>query len=167
MRKTLFLAAVLGITFLGSFGCAREKNSPLLEWNLYNGVYAAYNVNIDESQYKGEFKFRMIHLVPQGGLFSDKNLPNPQAITGHDLDGDGQFDRVFICSAGGGFNSVLFTGNGDRVWEPCLADKNKVQPFTEQQVISAQAMLYAAMSEVYNTAHRTSTLESWRAKYGS
>jgi hypothetical protein len=63
-----------------------------------------------------------------------------------------------------GYNSVAFTGKGNRAWEPCPADKDKVNPFTDTQVASAQAQLYLAMSTVHDQGHIFSTLESFRAK---
>lgn len=139
-----------------------KKEGPLVAWNIYNGEYGAYNVVIDESQHKGETMLRMIHLEPLKGY--DAPEPMPFAVTGHDFDSDGQMDRVFIRGNGGlGYNSVRFLGNGTRAWEPCMGNKDTVAPFTDDEVNSAQELIYGAMAAVHNPAHRTQTLESYRA----
>lgn len=163
MKAIVKLLVVLFCVFTTALisGCGKSK--PELEaWNVYNGELAAYHVEIDESMRDGIWT-RMVHLEPVNGY--EKPSPNPFAITGHDNDGDGQFDRVFIRELSvNGYNSVVFTGRGKRIWEPCPADRGKVLPFTDEQVASAQTKLYLAMATVYNQKHVVSTLESFRAK---
>lgn len=155
------LGVLLGVFVVAlTSGCSKPE--PKLEaWNIYRGELAAYRVEIDESM-RGGVWTRLVHLEPVKDY--EEPTPNPFAITGHDYDGDGQFERVFIRELSvNGYNSVAFTGKGKRVWEPCPADKD-TQPFTDTQVASAQAQLYLAMATVHDQGHIVSTLESFRAK---
>lgn len=159
MKSLVVLLGVFAVALTS--GC--RKSEPKLEaWNIYKGEFAAYHVVIDESM-RGGVWTRLVHLEPTKGY--EEPTPNPFAITGHDYDGDGQFDRVFIRELSvNGYNSVAFTGKGKRAWELCPADKDKVQPFTDTQVASAQAQLYLAVATIHDQGHIISTLESFRAK---
>ncbi len=163
MRSIAKQLVVLPGVFVVALTSGCGKSEPKLEaWNIYKGKLAAYRVEIDESM-RGGVWTRLVHLEPVKGY--EEPMPNPFAITGHDDDGDGRFDRVFVREFSvNGYNSVAFTGKGERVWEPCPADKDKVQPFTDTQVASAQAQLYLAMATVHDQGHIASTLENFRAK---
>lgn len=160
MRRIASLLSMMFGVFI-IVGCS--KSEPKLEvWNIYKGEFAAYRVVIDEST-RGGVCTRMIHLEPLNDY--EEPTPKPFAMTGHDYDGDGQFERVFIREKPiDGYNAVEFTGQGKRVWEPCSGDKDRIQPFTDAEVASAQSQLYLAMAQTHDKNHIISTLEGFRAK---
>ncbi len=168
-KKKLLLCYVVGILvvnvgilviFVPIISRDNFNEQKLEAWNIYNGELAAYTVEINETKKDGVWR-RLVHLEPINGY--EKPHPNPFAITGHDYDGDYCFDRVFIRpSLTNGYNSVYFTRRGERLWEPCPADKEKLSPFIDRQVASAQSQLYLAMATTHNEAHLVSTLEDWQ-----
>lgn len=133
---------------------------PVLQvWNIYRGEVGEYSVEIDESNYGRGLK-RIVHLYPKGA-------PSWVSITGHDYNDDKEWDRVFRSGypeQSNGANAVLHTRSGWK-WEPCPADKDRVKPFTEEEIDFAIGELDKAMAEVYNIEHRVSTLEEWREKH--
>ncbi len=140
----------------------RDDSRKLEAWNIYKGELAAYRVEVDETKKNGVWQ-RLVHLEPMNAY--EKPHPDPFALTGHDYDGDYCFDRVFIRpSSINGYNAVYFTRRGERLWEPCPADKDKLSPFTDKQVASAQAQLYLAMATTHNEAHIVTTLKDWKKK---
>lgn len=167
MKKSWSIFVILLITAIFS-GCNNEHI--LVKWDIYEGQIDQFTVKIEDSLHNdsnGQVE-RIIHLYPT----TDNNIfPEPSAtyagITGHDYDGDGFWDRVFYCAYPepiNGCNSVTLQYNHDiKNWEPCPADKRKVQQFTQDEVDLAVRYISMAMLEVYNHEHLTSTLEQWRA----
>ena len=71
-----------------------SKSEPKQEaWYIYKGELAAYRVEINEFM-RGDVSEILFHLEPING-YKDPT-PKPFAMSGHDFDGDGQFDRIFI-----------------------------------------------------------------------
>lgn len=127
----------------------RDQLSDVL-WEEFTGTTSDYKVEISDSERKDGHRKRIMHLEAL-----NENT-QPQRITGHDYNQDGNFDRLFIMSQKlGSCNSVYFTPNG-RVWEPCPADAEKKGiEFTDAQVIDAQRKLYDALATVRTEEHKT------------
>jgi len=148
----LVVVAIFVIMAYAVISFSRRGGDNPEAYNTYRGGFESYRVTIDETKEDDQRRY-MVHLEPANGY--DEPHPAPFAITGHDYDGDGQFDRIFIrITSSDGSNAITFTGKGVRNWEPCIADEGEAQPFTDAQVALAQAKLYQALSQVYNTEHQ-------------
>jgi len=148
----LIVVAISVIMACAVISCQRHDGDNSEAHNTYSGEFESYKVLIDEDREEDHCRY-MIHLEPVNGY--DEPHPTPFAVTGHDYDGDGQYDRIFVRDTSkDGSNGVAFTGRGVRMWEPCSADRDRVQPFTDTQVAAAQAKLYQAFALVYNTEHQ-------------
>ena len=163
MKKSLILfgVLVLGVTAIVVVNKSSRDSDKLQAWNIYKGEVGEYAVEIDESN-RGHGFSRIVHLRPKGS-------PSYVGITGHDYDDDGKWDRVFYCGypeSVNGCNSFCITRSGERVWEPCPADKDRLQPFLLGEVIFAEEQLDKAMASVHRVQFRVSTLEDWRKKNG-
>ena len=157
MKKIIgLLVVLLGIFAVFASGCTSE---PLLQvWNTYEGEFGPYTVKIDETMEKGVWT-RMVFLEPMNE--SVEFRPNPFAMTGHDYDGDGRFDRVFIRRQySNGYDSVYFAGKGKRVWECSGTEEDIARSFSDKQLASAQADLYQAYANIHNKNHLVATIES-------
>lgn len=145
MKTTVMIIAIL-VTFLMT-SCTKE---PKLEaWNVYKGEVGNYKVEIDEVLRGGQWTV-FVHL----DLKKMKGKAFPVAITGHDYDGDGGFERFFIREETvDGYNSVHFDTHGEIVWEPCSADEDKAPP-TRNLVNSAVHELYLATAIVYKPGNK-------------
>lgn len=154
-----FIVVVLIITMAAIFlGSKSESN--LEAWNVYKGELGVYDVLIEEYMWDGTWT-RLAHLHPKG---YDESAPNPFAISGHDYNGDEQFDRLIIREfPESGLNSVSFETDGRQVWEPWPQNKELVQPFSVNQIDLALAQLNLAMNTIRNQDHLVTTLESFRA----
>ena len=139
-------------------------------WNIYRGEYAGYNVEIDEAAYSDNSYQRIVHLIP---IDNEGKGFGYRSITGHNYRDIWQksatWDRMFLCgypTDNNGCNAVRFhRAGGARTWEPCPADSGKLEPFGDEVVASSLVKLDAAMSAIYNPAHRVSTLEQGRQKH--
>ena len=139
-------------------GCERER-SPLEAWNTYTGKFLDYHVRIEDSMRDGIWE-RIVHLEPINGY--EKPHPKPFAITGHDYDGDGIWEKIFIRSQSrDGYNAVRMAMWG-WAWEPCSADKDRVKPFTNRQIEYALTHLNYAMERFHSAEHRVSKLRNFR-----
>lgn len=155
MKKILGLVVSLAIFAAFTPGCDKPE-PPLQAWNTYEGQLGPYNVKIEETKEKGIWT-RMVFLEPVNDSLELR--PSPFAITGHDYDINGHFDRVFIRrSLSAGYDSVVFTGKGKYVWDPCGADEDWMSPFRDEEVTSAQAYLYQAMVVLHNKTHLVSAI---------
>jgi hypothetical protein len=166
----LFFLFVIFPIFLGY---PPEVTPEILFVNKYTGDFRDYKVRLEETAKKGfcisyapfvgeiinayrlvfddtkqKYVEKFIHLTP-----INENI-RPYALTGHDYDGDGIFDRVFIAELQrNGYNSVYrkwwgWGGAWGWEWEPCGADEKKVKPFTSVQIKNAIATLNEAMAYV-------------------
>jgi hypothetical protein len=112
---------------------------------------ATYRVEVRENwDSNTRTTYRIVHLYPgKSSLVS---------ITGQDGTCLGSWDRIFYCgyhlNGASGANSVERTDTG-WYFEACGADEGKVQPFSDQEILSAAAELNLAMREVYNQDHIT------------
>ncbi len=137
-----------------------KSKSNLDAWNLYEGELGVYDVLIEEYMWSGAW-YRLVHLHPKK---YEESAPNPFAISGHDYNGDEQFDRLIIREfPESGLNSVSFEMDGKQVWEPWPQNKDIVQPFSVSQIDLALAQLNLAMNTIRNQEHLVTTLESFRA----
>jgi hypothetical protein len=148
---------------------ARERG--LTEWNIYQGEYAGYNVEINEEKTDGQW-LRMVHLTRKGDSLS--------VISGHTYDRltSDNWSSVFLCGnenvglSGGithgyhGCNSMEFDRHGNGRWEPCFGDKDAQVDFTvvNEKIALARITLNRAVKDVYNEEHRIQTLESFKAR---
>jgi len=152
----LVLLGILAVVvYLPDILPTSSKSKVITEkWNVYLGHVGNYNVRISESKQYGSWD-RMVHLtLPKEQELNDLGIPI--AITGHDYNGDGRFDRLLIRKElSQGYNSVIFKDKVGRRWDPCVTDKNKVEPFSDEQVYAALHKLYSAINDVYNPDHQT------------
>lgn len=168
MKK--IIAATAALLIIAIFSGCNNNERTLVKWDIYEGVIDQFTVKIEDSLHNdsnGQVE-RIIHLYPtaNNNIFPDE-IATYAAITGHDYDGDGFWDRVFYCGypeSINGCNSVTLEYNHNiKSWEPCPADEHKVQQFTPDEVNLAVRYISMAMLEVHNYEHLTSTLERWRA----
>ena len=153
-KRFFIIMLILGIVLTGTIACGVRADNRLVEWNSYKGDMPDYNVSIDESRYANQAGLRVI-------LQAEKKDPEHEyrmTITGHDYDGDGQWDRIFYCGYPDlkkGCNSVnMKTGE----FHACPADEGKVQPFTQEEIEYAKATLDQAMASVHNDQYRKTNL---------
>lgn len=148
MKKTLSLLVLLAVSFGIVFVVGCSKKSEKAVYNVYGGTLGNYSVRVEETVKNNRVCEVSVHLELDARMIKDKgSISEPIAITGHDYDGDGRFDEIFIREkSADGYNSVYFTNKGTREWKPCSGDKDTAKPFTVEQVYSAQAQLYLAMA---------------------
>lgn len=169
MKRIALYVIALALCIGTLAGCGR-KDRVLTTWNIYKGEIHEFTVEIEDVGHdsKGQLE-RIMHLRPT----LDNSIWNGETasylgITGHDYDGDGYWDRVFYCgypNNANGCNSVMVKWNHDITgWEPCPADKGKIQKFNQEEVDRALRYLSTAMVEIHNSTHLVSTLEQYRAK---
>jgi len=145
------------LVFVGTFFALRyafdEGSGEMIVWNTYNGDFDGYTVRIEESD-KGQGMRRQVHL--------DTIDPNSELrITGHDYDGDGAWEVIYYCGKGSsGCNGMSLSSNGKMTWEPCNADKDKVEPFLVGEVMYAKYQLDQAMILFHRPEFRFNNLES-------
>lgn len=155
--------AILGFGSLGLIGAlcispfminsrleakAREASRTVM-WEEFSGKVPGYNVEIEEYNLKNGSKSRIIHLK------ANKKEVVPNAITGHDNNRDGYFDRLFIMEKEyDACDSVKFIEDG-QIWEPSPDSEHKGKaPFTEEQITNAQVKLYSALGAVRTESNK-------------
>lgn len=161
MKKSLILFGVLVLAVVAIVVVSKGKrdSDKRQAWNIYRGEVGEYTVEINESN-RGQGFNRIVHLRRQ-------STPSYTGITGHDYDDDGKWDRVFYCGypeSVNGCNSFCITRSGERVWKPCPADKDRLQPFLLGEFIFAEEQLNKAMATIHRAQFRVSTLKDWRKK---
>src|SRR3989338_6716418 len=135
------VGAIAFAVSIGFIGCSNPNKPVELDWRKYSGESQGYQVRIELLGREGLYE-RSVHLE------SEDEKIRPYAITGHDYDNDGTWDRILIQeTALHGYNSILFQDDRTQVWEPCDADKDKVQRFTPKQLMQAKTFLEEAMAK--------------------
>ena len=78
----------------------------------------------------------------------------PVGISAINYDDLGSWNDLFIRqNLEDGFNAVHFKDDGSRVWDPCVADKDRVKPFTDAQIKYAKNLIGQAVFLIYNEDH--------------
>lgn len=144
-KKTLGTILV-ALSIIG--GCRRTKFVKY-DYEYYKGQIDDYKVSINQQKLGKKLYTKLVHLDAV-----DSNTI-PYGITGHDYDSDNKWDRIFIQETNHhGCNAMFFNEKGEARWEPCPADKDKVDPFTKKQVLETRKILNKAIKEVENEEHR-------------
>ncbi|MBI4449670.1 hypothetical protein HY634_01300 [Candidatus Uhrbacteria bacterium] len=176
MKRTLVVIALLAIS-----GCEdRATDHVTTAWDVYWGEIPGYAVEIDESQLDHlPARGRLVRLRPILEQATEQAVPFSErcgsscGITGHDYTADGRWDRVFLCGypdASNGCNAIAFYWDKDSAvprleeWEPCSANKDDVQRFSQEEVAAAVSQLDAAMRTIHRIEHRVWDLEEYRAR---
>lgn len=141
---------IFGLLFAGCSDDSLAKRYDISSY-VYHGSLGTNTVEIDDWMASEGF-IRIVHVKPV-------NQPSYVGITGHSSKAIGQWQRIFYCgglpdSSYHGCNSVVYnweTGVWD--FEPCDADRGRVKPFTDEQILFAIRQLNEAMAEVYNKEH--------------
>ncbi|MEI7777475.1 MAG: hypothetical protein WCI52_02615 [bacterium] len=135
-----------------------EQNNRLIAWNTYQGQYGDYHVLIEERK-KGDGKTeRHVSLERNSDKNSDPRLP--VAVTASNYDDLGQWNHLSIRqNLADGFNTVHFRDDGSRIWDPCTTDKDRVQPFTDEQIKYVKTLIGQAVFFVYNNDHKHDNLK--------
>jgi len=143
-KKTL--ATILAVSSIFLSGC--KKDSVKYDYENYGGKIKNYSVRIDERSIENKPYSKLVHLEAP-----DSNMV-PYGVTGHDYNSDGNWERIFIRETfSHGCNAMNFTGSEPK-WEPCPADKDKVKPFTSEQIEKARNLLDKAVEDVYYEEHK-------------
>ena len=140
-------------------GCDKKKG--LTKWDEYRGKIPNYRVLVEETREDGRLR-RRAHL----DAIKDGTVPH--GVTGFDYDNDWEWDEMFIQETDKhGCNGTRLSrdryGNiSGRTWEPCNADKGKVEPFTDRQLSQAEALLDAGVEAVVKPENRVDKLQKYR-----
>ena len=135
-----------------------QQNNRLIAWNTYQGQYGDYHVLIEEKKRADGKTERHVSLERNSDKNSDPRLP--VAITASNYDDLGRWDHLSIRqNLADGFNTVHFKNDGSRIWDPCIADKDRVKPFTDEQVKYAKILVGQAVFFTYSDKHKVDNLK--------
>lgn len=145
MKKVCLL--VFCLLLQSSYKTPRKNNVSstqprLVEWNIYGGRFNEYWVIIDESRYSTQLRMERVAHISQEPF-------GVVGVTGHDYDGDGEWDEIFYCGipeSTYGCNSIIIKTNFDPVWEPCPKDSHLLNPFDFGDIVFAKHLLDDAIA---------------------
>ena len=148
----LVMVAAVGLVL----GCEASTGGELEVQRTYKGETGVYRVRTEETLRDG-LRRREVRLKAL------KEETTPYAITGHDYDGDGSWDKVIICQRPtDGYNAMRIGSNGSMTWEPCSAEKDTAVPFTLAEIGYAQGTLTMAMNLCHSQKHLVKGEGAWR-----
>lgn len=157
MRKATACAFLMFLAIC----CNKEVALVIKDWNLYNGELSDYKVSISETLWNDGNWERIVHIEPINGF--KEPVPYPFSMSGHDYDGDGKWERIFIrFNPMDGPSAIRFESNGEKIWEPY--PYSEPWPFTDEQIGRAWNFLNHAMRKFYNPEHRVLTQKEYQEK---
>ena len=124
----------------------RSQAGKVVSKETYSGIITGYKATINHYKYESGYSKRVVQLTPLDHYSMLK-------ITGIDYNyansnGVWEWDQVGRKRLYGGHNSVLRTTSGWE-WQPCIADAERINPFTTEQINCMINLLNEAMETVY------------------
>ncbi len=151
--RLLLVVLVTGLAWVIASKFAAKPDQTLKAWNEYHGQSGPYRAVICETL-RGRNWDRTACIEAAGEDAWKHNPPVPYSVRLQGYSHDGAFDKVDIrLRFDDGYNTIRFIPGGWK-WEPCPADKDKVKPYTAQEVEEAVGKLKAAVAAVYKPEHR-------------